>query len=471
MLRFYNTLTRKKQEFKPLHNREVLLYTCGPTVYDFAHIGNFRAYVFEDLLRRVLEFNDLKVKHVMNFTDVGHLVSDEDTGEDKMEVGAKRERKTAWQIADFYIRAFVEDFKKLRLREPTVWTRATDNIQEMIDLVQMLQDKGYTYEIPDGIYYDTSKFKNYGKMAKLDLKNLRAGARVELAEGKINPSDFALWKFSPSDKKRDMEWDSPFGRGFPGWHIECSAMAMKFLGHTIDIHCGGVDHIPVHHTNEIAQSEAATSKPFSQFWLHNEFMLVEGKKMSKSLGNFFTLRDIIEKGYSPVAFRYLCMSVHYRSQMNFTLDALRDAQTTVRNINDFLHRLKHNKSEKSNKRIEEAVEKAEEKFTDAVNDDLNTPKAFAVVFDLMKIVNREIDAGHAGSLDKVIDLFERINTILDILEEQKADITQEDKKLIELREQFRKQKDFRAADDIRRQLKEKGITVEDTPNGVRWKRE
>jgi cysteinyl-tRNA synthetase len=468
MLKFYNTLTRKKQEFRPM-GKEVLLYTCGPTVYDFAHIGNFRAYIFEDLLRRVLEFNDLRVKHVQNFTDVGHLVSDEDTGEDKMEVGAKRERKTAWQIADFYINAFVEDFKKLRLKEPSVWTRATENIQEMIELVQALQDKGYTYEIEDGVYFDTSKFKDYGKMAKLDLKNLRAGARVEVAEGKISPSDFALWKNSPKDKKRDMEWDSPFGRGFPGWHIECSAMAMKFLGHTIDIHCGGVDHIPVHHTNEIAQSEAATGKPFSQFWLHNEFMLVDGKKMSKSLGNFFTLRDIIEKGYSPLAFRYLCMSVHYRSQMNFTLDALRDAQTTVRSINDFLHRVKHTKSGK-NKRIEEAVEKAEKTFTESINDDLNTPKAFAAMFDLMNLVNREIDSGHAGSTDKVLEFFEKINTVLDILEEH-AEITQEEKKLIELREQFRKQKDFKAADDLRQQLKERGITVEDTPHGVRWKKE
>ena len=469
MLKIYNTLTRKKEEFKPLHGKDVLMYTCGPTVYDYAHIGNLRAFIFEDLLRRVLEFDGYAVKQVMNFTDVGHMTSDADEGEDKMEVGARRERKTAWQLADFYIHAFKQDFFALRMKEPT-WVRATDNIQEMTDLVQTLQDRGYTYTIKDGVYFDTSKFKDYGKLARLDVKGLKAGARVEIAEGKIHPTDFALWKFSKT--KRDMEWDSPFGRGFPGWHIECSAMAMKYLGATIDIHCGGVDHIAVHHTNEIAQSEAATGEPFSRYWLHNEFMLVDGKKMSKSLGNYYTLKDLTERRFQPVAFRYLCLASHYRSQINFTTDALTDCEKTVKNINDFVHRLKHSNARGNNKTIDKELEKTEKIFTESVNDDLNMPKALAALFDLMRSVNGEIDAGRGcvESLNAVHAFFVKINSILDILEEIKTDLNDEEKKLIELREHFRRQKDFKAADDIRTQLKERGIEVEDTVHGMRWKR-
>ena len=340
----------------------------------------------------------------------------------------------------------------------------------MIDLVQTLQDKGYAYTIGDGVYFDTLKFKDYGKLARLDVKGLRAGARVEIAEGKLHPTDFALWKFSRT--KRDMEWDSPFGRGFPGWHIECSAMAMKHLGATIDVHCGGVDHIPVHHTNEIAQSEAATGEIFSRYWLHNEFMLVDGKKMSKSLGNFYTLRDLTDKGFTPVAFRYFCLSSHYRSQINFTLDALQDAEKTVKNINDFVHRLKHPNTQGKNKPIDKTLEKAEKIFVESVNDDLNMPKALAELFDLMRVVNGEIDAGRgaAESLDAVHEFFVRINSILDVLDETKTELTQEEKKLMDLREHFRRQKDFKAADDIRQQLKEKGIELEDTPHGARWKK-
>ena len=443
MLALYNTLARKKQVFKPLKGRNVLLYTCGPTVYDYAHIGNLRSFLFEDLLRRTLEFNGYKVTHVQNFTDVGHMTSDADAGEDKMSVGAEREHKTAWEIANFYIDQFKEDMKKLRIEEPTHWPRATDHIKEMIQLVQALEKKGFTYAIDDGVYFDTSKMNDYGKLARLNAKGLKAGARVDMG-GKRNSTDFALWKFSKT--KRDMEWDSPWGKGFPGWHIECSAMAMKYLGETIDIHCGGVDHIPVHHTNEIAQSEAATGKHFARLWLHNEFMLVDGRKMSKSLGNYYTLNDLAGKGFPAVAFRYLCLSVHYRSQMNFTLDALEDAQNAVQAINDFIFRLGSGKTAPENKKIIAALKKSKENFLNALNDDLNTPVALAAVFALMKIVNKEIDAGKADkkSLKAVGGFFDDVNSIFDVIEKQDVALTAEEKKLVTLREHFRKQKDFKA---------------------------
>ncbi len=468
MLKLYNTLTRKKQVFKPL-GKEVMLYTCGLTVYDYGHIGNFRAFIFEDLLRRTLELNGFNVKHVQNFTDVGHLVSDADAGDDKMEVGARREHKTAWQIAQFYIDAFLEDEKKLRIKQPTIRPRATDNIPEMIEFIEKLEEKGYTYATDDGVYFDTTKFKTYGRMAKLDLKGLKAGARVEMGQKK-NPTDFALWKFSKG-AKRDMEWEAPFGKGFPGWHIECSVMAMKYLAETIDIHCGGIDHIPVHHTNEIAQSEALTDKRFANFWMHNEFMTVDGKKMSKSLGNFFTLRDLSEKGFSPLAFRYLCIASHYRSQMNFTLEALEDAENTVKSINDFVFRIKNTEGAES-KKIIPAVEKADKDFMQWVNDDMNMPEALSIVFNLMKLVNKEIDSdkGNRSELDRVYDFMIKVNTLIDVVEEKSATLSDEEKKLIELREKFRKDKDYKAADEIRAQLKEKGIILEDSPQGVKWKR-
>lgn len=472
MLILYNTLARKKQVFKPIKDREVRLYTCGLTVYDYAHIGNLRSFLFEDLLRRVLEMNGFRVKHVQNFTDVGHLVSDADTGEDKMEVGAQREKKTAWEIADFYINAFKADFRALRMKEPDHWVRATDHINEMIDMIKKIEEKGYTYLTDDGVYFNTQRLKGYGKLARLKAKGLKAGARVEM-KGKRAPTDFALWKCSPVDKKRDMEWASPYCTGFPGWHIECSAMAIKYLGETIDVHCGGVDHIPVHHTNEIAQSETATGKKFANYWMHNEFMLVDGRKMSKSLGNFYTLAQLKEKGFSPIAFRYLCLSVHYRSQMNFTFESLQDGQNAVKSINDFIFRLgaKEN-SLPRNKKIESALKEAKESFVKSLNNDLDTPNALAAVFKLIKLVNREIDAGKADSksLKAAREFMMDVNDIFDFLEEADTSLTAEEKKLLDLRESFRKHRDFKAADEIREQLKQKGIIVEDTPDGVRWRR-
>ena len=481
MFILYNTLARKKQVFKPIGNT-VTMYTCGLTVYDYAHIGNLRSFLFEDLLKRTLLLNGFKVKHVQNFTDVGHLVSDSDEGEDKMEVGATREKKTAWEIADFYINAFKEDFKALRMKEPHHWVRATDHIREMIELVKKIEEKGYTYLTEDGVYFNTLRMKGYGKLARLKAKGLKAGARVEM-KGKRAPTDFALWKCSPLDRKRDMEWASPWCTGFPGWHIECSAMAIKYLGETIDIHCGGVDHIPVHHTNEIAQSETATGKKFANYWMHNEFMLVDGKKMSKSLGNFYTLKDITSKGFPPTAFRYLCLSVHYRSQMNFTLDSLRDAENAVKSINDFVFRLGQTRQENGtthemrhsiprSKKIESALKNAKEDFMKSINNDLDTPNALAALFKLMKTVNKEIDSGKADrkSADAVREFFNDVNEIFDIFEKEEKPLTPEEKKLIDLRESFRHQKDFKAADEIREQLKGKGIILEDTPEGIRWRR-
>lgn len=474
MAKLFNTMGRKKQILKPIIDNEIRMYTCGPTVYDYAHIGNLRAYLCWDLLKRVLESDGYSVKHVMNFTDVGHLVSDDDAGQDKMEKGAQRERKSAWQVAEFYINAFRNDIKKLRIIEPTILPRATDHIKEMIGMIQVLEKKGFTYVIEDGVYFDSSKLSDYGKLANLDIEGLKAGARVEMAEGKKNVTDFALWKFSPKGGKRDMEWESPWGIGFPGWHIECSVMARKYLGDTLDIHCGGIDHIPVHHTNEIAQSEAATGKKFSKFWVHNEFMSVEGKKMSKSLGNFYTLKDIEEKGFSPVSFRYLCLSSHYRSQMSFSFEALKDAQNAVNNLNDFFHRIKSSgKDLKENAKIIKALEKAKKNFKKSLDDDLNTPNALSAVFGLMKVVNREIESGKADkkSVEEVVKFFDEFNRIFDVLEETNNEISEEEQKLIDQREAFRKERNFEEADRIREELKQRGLTLEDSPEGPRWKRQ
>lgn len=473
MVKLFNTMGRKKQLLKPMIDNEIRMYTCGPTVYDYAHIGNLRAYLCWDLLKRVLESDGYSVKHVMNFTDVGHLVSDDDSGQDKMEKGAERERKSAWEIADFYIGAFKNDIKKLRIHEPTINPRATDHISEMIDMIKILEKKGFTYLIEDGVYFDSAKLSDYGKLANLDIEGLKAGARVEMAEGKKNITDFALWKFSPKGSKRDMEWDSPWGKGFPGWHIECSVMARKYLGDTLDIHCGGIDHIPVHHTNEIAQSEAATGKKFSRFWVHNEFMSVEGKKMSKSIGNFYTLKDIEEKGFSPIAFRYLCLSSHYRSQMSFSFEALKDSQNAVDNLNDFVQRLKSTMhSNEENPRISKALEKAKKNFLKSLDDDLNTPNALSAVFGLMKYVNKEIESDKADkkSIEELAKFFDEFNKIFDVLEES-GEITAEEQKLIDQREHFRKEKNFIEADKIRDELKQCGLSLEDSHQGPRWKRQ
>ncbi len=374
-IRLYNTLTQRKDEFAPIEPGKIRLYTCGPTVYNYAHIGNLRTYVFEDVLKRVLTTGGYQVRHVMNVTDVGHLTSDADVGEDKMEKGAAREGKTVWEIAEFYWQAFRRDMARLNLLEPDVWCKATDHIAEQITMVQTLEQKGYTYTIEDGVYFDTSRLRDYGKLARLDVAGLQAGARVEMVAGKRNTTDFALWKFSPKDKQRLMEWPSPWGVGFPGWHIECSAMALKYLGERVDIHCGGVDHIAVHHTNEIAQAEAALGHQWVNCWLHAEFLVIprgqsgETEKMAKS-GEFLKLDVLVEKGYDPLDYRYFCLGAHYRQQLAFTWEALDAAKIAMGRLKRIVLDLR-----KEYRDGQKPIERWMAEFREAAEDDLNMPRA------------------------------------------------------------------------------------------------
>jgi len=471
-LKLYNTLTRKKQIFKPIEPRKVKLYTCGITAYLYAHIGNLRTYLFEDILKRVLEYNGLKVKHVMNITDVGHLTSDADTGEDKMELGAKRERKSAWEIAEFYTQAFKKDLKLLNIKEPNVWVKATDTIQDQIDLIKILEKKGFTYQISDGVYFDTSKLKTYGRLWPRKMK-LKAGARVEMVPGKKNPTDFALWKFTPAGVKRQMEWDSPWLRGFPGWHTECVVMSMKHLGIPFDIHCGGIDHVPIHHTNEIAQAEAASGKILANFWLHGEFLVFgkenpEGKpsasygvKMAKSKGKIITLENLIEKGYNPLTYRYLCLTTHYRKKLQFSWSAIKSAQNA---LNGLYQKIIEIKSERPAENRSPLTKYYQKKFLEFINNDLNMPKALALMWNVVK--NKKLKIKDKKELlldfDKVFGL--------DLAKVKKPKIPEEIKKLVEIREEYRKNGDWKSADEIRKQIKEMGWQIEDTKKGPKLKK-
>ncbi|MFZ5364601.1 MAG: cysteine--tRNA ligase [Patescibacteria group bacterium] len=450
-LQLFNTLTRKKEKFKPMRwwRRSVSMYICGPTVYDYAHIGNFRSYVFADTLKRVLVYNRYQVRQVINITDVGHLTGDADFGEDKIAKKAAAERKTAWQVAEFYTEAFKSDFIKLNCTEPMVWAKATDHIKAMIDLVKKLEAKSFTYQTSDGVYFDTSKLKDYGKLARLDIAGLEAGKRIDLGEKK-NPTDFALWKFSPKDKKRDMEWNSPWGVGFPGWHIECSAMSMKYLGKTLDIHTGGIDHIPVHHSNEIAQSEAATEKQFVNYWIHNNFILMNNEKMAKSVGNITTIKDLHAKGFEPLDYRYLLLGTHYRKELNFTFEALEAAQNAHKKLKrDFL-----SWGENSG----QVLTAWQEKFHQAINDDINMPQALAIVWDLAKSDEQPADKRETLlEFDSVLGL-----GLTDLNPEA---IPAEIKKLAEDRLSARKNKDFEQADSFRKEIEALGWEIEDTADG------
>ncbi len=455
MIKLYNTLTRKKQNFKPLKNKRVGFYSCGPTVYNYAHIGNLRTYLFNDTLKRVLEYNGYKVKHVMNLTDVGHLTSDADTGEDKLEKAATKENKTAWEIASFYTDAFKKDLIALNIIEPGVWAKATDHIKEQINIIKKLEKKGYVYRLKDGIYFDTSKIKNYGKLAGAKKRTLKAGARVEMVEGKKNISDFALWKFSPKDIKRQMEWNSPWGIGFPGWHTECIAMAKKYLGIPFDIHSGGVDLIPTHHTNEIAQAKGAFDKDLAKFWLHGEHLLLKegnhrqgGAKMAKSIGNLILVDDLIKKNINPLAFRYLCLTAHYRSKITFSWEALEASQIALNKISNFQCPISNKKEKKYKK-----------EFLKLINNDLDTPKALAYIWKLAKEnkLSREI----LLDFDKVLGLG------LDITKTR--EIPEEIKQLVQKREEFRKEKNFEESDRIRKEIEAKGFSIEDTPQGPKVK--
>ncbi|HEX7973335.1 MAG TPA: cysteine--tRNA ligase, partial [Anaerolineales bacterium] len=367
-LRLYDTYTRTLRDFTPLHGNEVGLYTCGPTVYDYAHIGNLRTYIFEDLLRRVLELNGFTVRHVMNITDVGHLTSDADTGEDKMEKGSRRTGKSAWEIAEYYTQEFRDDLRQLNIQEPVVWCKATDHIPEQIDLIRCIEQKGFTYSTSDGIYFDTSRMRDYGHLARLDIEGLQAGMRIEMGE-KRHPTDFALWKFSPPGQQRQMEWDSPWGIGFPGWHIECSAMSAEYLGPFFDIHCGGEDHISVHHTNEIAQTEACYGTRLANFWMHGYFLQLDEARMSKSSGGFLRLQTLIERGYDPLAYRFFCLSAHYRSKLSFNWESLDGAAKAL----DRLRMLAYEWGQPGS--VDEGYAG---QFLAQVNDDLNLPRAVAL---------------------------------------------------------------------------------------------
>ena len=462
-IKLYNTLTKRKQIFKPLRGKTVLYYTCGPTVYDYAHIGNFATYVRQDFLKRALEYFGYRVNHIMNITDI----------DDKT---IKRSKELGWtlkQLTDFYTKEFLKDMKALNIKRPTKLVPATREIPEMIKVVKALIKKGFAYVRESSVYYSIKKFRKYGKLSGIKPSELKPGARVDVDEyGKENPADFALWKASTEEEiKRKIYWNSPWGKGRPGWHIECSVIAMKHLGKTIDIHSGGIDLIFPHHENEIAQSEAYTGKEFSCFWVHCEHILVDGKKMSKSLGNFHTLREIIEKGYNPLAFRLLVFSCHYRRQLNFTFEGLKQAERSLESIVNFLQRLKDVKEKGYDKKISMLTEKMKKKFLVAIADDLDTPQALAELFEFIHKANKLLDQNKLTRKNAR----EIINTLLELdkimgfklKEALKSEVPKEIKKMLEEREKLRKEKRYAEADAIREKIRAMGYEVEDTPEGPR----
>lgn len=453
-MKLYNTLTRQIDEFKPQNPPEVKIYTCGPTVYDYMHIGNWFTFIRYDILMRTLLAEGFKPTWVMNITDVGHLTSDADSGEDKLAAKAKREGKTAWEIASLYTKYFEDGLKKLNFITPNYMPKATANIPEQISFIQTLEAKGYTYQINDGIYYDTSKFPRYRDFANLELDEIQPGARVEYNPQKRNASDFALWKFSPKNVKRDMEWDSPWGKGFPGWHIECSAMCLKYLGPTLDIHSGGIDHIPVHHTNEIAQSEALTEQPLARFWVHTNHILINNVKISKSLGNTITLEDLAGKGYSPETLRLLVLESHYRSQSKFSWNSLASAQARLLRYKNFAVR---------RFQLTGSDQLTPPKLSSYLANDLNTPEALAELeawFDLAESKTLQL-----RSIEKAISLMDQL---LGLNLAGVEDIPGTTKDLIAKREQARKQQKWDLADALRNDLQNAGVVVLDTPNGPIW---
>lgn len=455
MIKLFNTLHHKKEEFVPIKQGNVGIYSCGPTVYKYAHAGNMRAYIFVDTLVRMFLYNGYKVKWIMNVTDVGHLLSDSDTGEDKMNKSAREEHKSPLEIAKYYTDAFLTDMHRLNILTPTVMPHATDNIPQMLEIVKALLEKGYAYEIDDGIYYDVSKFADYGKLSGINLDEQKAGARVEINEQKRNHFDFALWK--KAQPNHIMQWDSPWGKGFPGWHIECTAMSKRYLGEVFDIHTGGVDHIPVHHENEIAQSEAWLGKKTTNYWLHNEWMLYEGGKMSKSLGNGYTVGDLMEKHYSPLAFRYLCLNTHYRQKLNFSFESLDGAQTAYNRLIAVLAQHKNSPVGTSAEKINAYLTE----FNNAVNDDLGLPSALSVLFTAIKEPKSKDIFDLAVTMDKVLGL-DLANAKA---EEEKTEITPELQKLLDERAAARTAKEWAKSDEIRKEIEKLGYAVKDTKDG------
>ncbi len=459
MLKVFNTLTRKLEPFRA--KGEVGLYSCGPTVYDYAHIGNFRSYCFVDLLKRYLKYRGYSVKHVMNITDV----------DDKTIKGANKEGIPLQEFTGRYEKAFFEDLESLNIEKADFYPRATEHINEMVEIISSLIAKKVAYKGDDGsVYFAISKFRNYGKLAHINVEDLKPGARVSHDQyEKDQAQDFALWKAYDNDDG-NVFWETKIGKGRPGWHIECSAMSMKYLGKHFAIHAGGIDLVFPHHENEIAQSEAYTGKKFVDYWLHCDHLLVEGRKMSKSLGNFYTLRDIMGRGYSPKAIRYLLISVHYRQQLNFTFKALEAADSAVKRLNEFVLNLKGAAGTESRK-ASLIAKKAKTAFIRAMDDDLNISNALAAVFDFVRDINRLLEAGKLGKneAEVCLALVRDFNRVLGILEEKEELLEKEIMQMVEQREKARKEKKFGEADRIRSKLLEKGIVLEDTPKGVRWK--
>lgn len=453
MIRLYNTLTRKKEEFIPIQKGIVKIYSCGPTVYNYAHIGNMRAYILMDTLRKVLEYNGYKVEQVMNITDVGHMTSDADSGEDKMEKSARIMNMSVYEIAEKFTKLFMNDIKSLNVKLPEHVVKATEHIKEMEEYVKELVDRGYAYETSKGVYFDTSKLENYGRyLSPNNIDGLLAGARIEVDSEKKNPLDFALWIKAP--KEHIMQWDSSFGKCYPGWHIECSAMSRKYLGEEFDIHTGGVDHIQIHHENEIAQSVGATGKILARYWLHTEFLLVDGGKMSKSLGNVYTLAQLQEKNIEPLAFRYFTYSSNFTNKLNFTWKAIRSSQVSLNKLREQV-----NKNKGVNTKLsEEKIKKYEERFLDAINDNLNMPIAISVLWDLLK----------EEKSNDVYELAMKFDTVLSLelnkkMEEKEIPIAVQE--LLRKREEARKEKNFALSDELRKKILNLGYLVKDTKEG------
>lgn len=467
MLKLYNTLTRKIEEFTPLNPPHVSMYACGPTVYDYTHIGHLRKYIGDDILRRVLTANDFEVKHVMNITDVGHLVSDEDAGEDKMEKGAKQRNETVWDVANFFEEYFFKSTSAVNIQFPNVVCRATEHVKEQIKLIKKLEEEGLTYKSDEAIYFDVTKFPNYTKLSGQNLADKEVGVRQEVIidKHKKNPADFALWFFTVGRfADHIMKWSSVWGEGFPGWHIECSAMSMEYLGDTIDIHTGGIDHISVHHTNEIAQSEGATGKPFVRFWVHYNHLLIDGGKMSKSKGNFFKIEDIESKGFDPMALRLLFLTAHYRDELNFTWQSLEGTQNALNNLRNELRNWENNEASGLSEQSKLDVGQFWQSFMDSANNDLNMPQAVGVMWHMVR---------SKLPISSKISLILQMDNILGLNLNQyigkQIEIPEEIMKLVEKREHARKSGDFEKSDMLRKEIKKLGYEIEDGSSGVKVK--
>lgn len=457
-LKLFNTLSRKIEDFKSLNPPKVGMYTCGPTVYDYSHIGHLRKYVGDDILRRILEINGYEVKHVMNITDVGHLVSDRDSGEDKMEKGARESGRTVWEAAKFYEDYFWKSVELVNIKIPNVIAKATDHIEEQIKLIHKLEKNGFIYQTSQAIYFDISKFLDYTKLSGQKLEEKEIGVRedVFIDKAKKNPQDFALWFFTVGHfQDHIMRWSSPWGEGFPGWHIECSAMSMEYLGDSIDIHTGGIDHISIHHTNEIAQSEAATGKPFVKYWIHHEFLLIDGEKMSKSKKNFYRIDEILQKGFDPLALRYLFLTAHYRDKLNFTWESLQSAQNAFNNLREIIR-------DWDNPKI--GCAQYEQDFAQAINNDLGMPKALAILWDMVRS-----DYPKSAKAKTLLEMDKIFGLKLDDFLGKKVEVSENVMKLVNEREKARKSGNFKESDKKRLEIKKLGFEVEDTSSGPKVK--